>query len=577
MWRNPYLYLIGILVIISFVFYPVLFSDVIYWTGGKNLSNTPTIKWLGLSFHLINTILVYFFVAFLFKKPTWGLLVALLWGIHPLHADVVAWTSRQGNLFTSIFYLLSLLSYLFYLRAEEKTRKKWVFYGISILAFGATAYLQHLAWVNLLVFFILDFFEKRNWNKKIWWDKAPLIIVLVIGLQIGIDSSPSYIANTVISSGQKTLLSGYALLTYVGKFFVPLNSGLINPVIIDKTSLLLGILGIVLTGGFLAMLLYRKGEILNREFTMGLLFFLLHLLPALLIPTDGYLLWIAYKAYLPYIGLCMVGVGLYSFLVKKDKPIIYYPLLIIIVLVWGYAAWQRTTTWQSSEDLLTQSIQKYPNDELAYYLRGNIYLNKQQYEQAFADLDKANLIRPDAITTFQLSHTLYKLNDFETSIKGYERAIAMNPALANTFRYYIDMAFNYAFIYDAQKARDFLAKAETLANTNDLKAEWHLTYGMYYIRYLEFDKALEQCQKALSLNPNMVEAYTNIGTIKLYGGKLDEAITNLKKAYTLRPNDKIILGNLAATYRDKKDTVMANYYAQKYQEIEAKAKQKINK
>ncbi|GAB4473831.1 MAG: hypothetical protein OHK0057_19790 [Thermoflexibacter sp.] len=222
--------------------------------------------------------------------------------------------------------------------------------------------------------------------------------------------------------------------------------------------------------------------------------------------------------------------------------------------------------------LLTQVIQNYPKDELAYYLRGNIYLWEKNYEKAHQDLDKANLLNPDAVTTFQLAHVLNKLNDFKNSIKAYDLAVKMRPDLANTFRYLLDMAFNSAYIYDAPKAKEFFAKAEPLATTNELKAEWYLYYAMYYIRYLDFDEAIESCEKALSFNPSLADAYTNLGTVKLYQGKLDEALAYLKQADALKPNDKIILGNLAVCYRDKKDTLMANYYAQRYQLLTGKDK-----
>jgi tetratricopeptide (TPR) repeat protein len=337
--------------------------------------------------------------------------------------------------------------------------------------------------------------------------------------------------------------------------------------------LLIGALVIASCVGLIAFLFIRRNTILvHRNTIFAFLFFLLHILPALLVPIDGYFMWSAYKSYIPYIGLSLLVVGLFQLLFSQADRKMSFALVLAPCLVLAYLSYQRAVEWQSTKNLLSGVIEEYPNDELAYYLRGNIFLSEKKYEEAFKDLDKANLLRPDAITTFQLAHVLHKLNDFETSIKGYDMAVKMQPSLANTFRYYLDMAFNNAFIYDAPKSRELFAKAEPLATTNELKAEWHLYYAMYYIRYLEFDKAIASCEKALSFNPNLADAYTNIGTVKLYQGKLDEAVNYLKKADALQPNDKIILGNLAACYRDKKDTVMANYYAQRYQLLTGKDK-----
>ncbi|SFE82368.1 tetratricopeptide repeat protein [Thermoflexibacter ruber] len=570
MWRSPYIFLIGILILICTVYYPSLDRDIIYWSGGRNLSNLATIPWLNLAFHLVNTLVVYFFVSTLLRNFWVGLAVTLFWGIHPLHADILSATARQGNLLFYGFYLLSLLFYLLYLRFIGT---RWLLYGISLLCFGIAAYLQPLAWITPLVFFLLDYFEHRKWERQSYIDKLPFVGLLILSLFIGINTAPSYFTNLVPSTFQKLWLGGYALGVYVSKFFVPLYWNIINPLTLDKSILLIGALVVASCVGLIAFLFIRRRTLLvHRNTVFALLFFLLHILPTLVVPVDGYLMWVAYKSYVSYVGLSLFVVALYQLLFRQADKKMSLALVIIPCLVLAYVSYQRTIEWQSTKKLLTDVIEEYPNDELAYYLRGNIFLSEKNYEEAFKDLDKANLLRPDALTTFQLAHVLNKLNDFETSIKGYEMAVKMQPSLENTFRYYLDMAFNNAYIYNAPKARELFAKAEPLATTNELKAEWYLYYAMYYIRYLEFDKAIEHCEKALSLNPVLADAYTNLGTVKLYQGKLDEAVAYLKKADALKPNDKIILGNLAVCYRDKKDTLMANYYAQKYQLLTGKDK-----
>lgn len=570
MWRSPYIFLIGILILICTAYYPSLSRDIVYWAGGRNLSNLATIPWLNLAFHLVNALVVYFFVSTLLRNFWVGLIVTLFWGIHPLHADILSATARQGNLLFYSFYLMSLLFYLLYLRFIGT---RWLFYGISLLCFGIAAYLQPLAWITFLVFFLLDYFEHRKRERQSYIDKLPFVGILILSLFIGINTAPSYFTNLVPSTFQKLWLGGYALGVYVSKFFVPLYWSIINPLVLDKSILLIGAVVVASCVGLIAFLFIRRRTLLvHRNTVFALLFFLLHILPTLVVPVDGYLMWAAYQSYIPYIGLSLFVVALYQLLFSQADKKVSFVLVIVPCLVLAYVSYQRTVEWQSTKSLLTDVIEEYPNDELAYYLRGNIFLSEKNYEAAFKDLDKANLLRPDAITTFQLAHVLNKLNDFETSIKGYEMAVKMQPSLENTFRYYLDMAFNNAYIYNVPKARELFAKAEPLATTNELKAEWHLYYAMYYIRYLEFDKAIESCEKALSLNPVLADAYTNLGTVKLYQGKLDEAVAYLKKADALKPNDKIILGNLAVCYRDKKDTLMANYYAQKYQLLTGKDK-----
>lgn len=578
MWRNRYLYssvalLVALLATIA-VFYPTLDKDTIYWAGGKNLSNLLSVSWLGLVLHLINVLAVYFFTLLVFRKPLVAVSLCLLWGLHPMHADTVAWIVRQNTLVSSIFYLFSLSFYMLYVRRQGE-QKQWLFYGVSLALFGVAAYFQRYALIAPLTFFLLDFFEKRKLQQNTWIDKLPLLLFLALSWYFGMHSSQTPLSDETISLFQKLWLGGYALSVYVAKFFVPISLTLINPfsaALLSKFVLLWGAFVVFGLITLLIICIVRKKILLNEEFTFGLLFFLLHFLPSLILPLEGNLVWIAYKAYLPYLGLFYALIGLYYFFVRQSKLVVSIILTLVLALPLGYLSWQRSTLWKSTTALLTEVIEKYPKDGLAYYLRGNIYLRNKMYEAAFADLDKANLLQPEPMTTFLLAHAIHKLKDYKTSITAYERAVSMQPNLASTFRYNIDMAVNNTFNYDAPKARELFKQAEFMANDSLLKAEYHLGYGLYLTVYVEYDKAVQNYEQAIRLNPYLADAYANIGTIKLYINKVDEAISYLKRAEVLLPNDKIVMGNLANCYASKKDTVTANYYTQKYNIIVANEK-----
>jgi protein O-mannosyl-transferase len=535
----------------------------------------PTIPGLSLFLHALNALLIYSFIATTFRNLLLALAAMLLWGLHPLHADSVAWIIRQNSLSHTICYMLALLSYVLYLRGENRQKKK-IFYGLALITFVGAAFFQKMALVIPMAFFLLDYFENRIKVKNEWWlDKLPFVGLAILSWFISINATPpDYAEEALIPLGQKVSLGGYALWVYLSKIFAPLELTLINPSHIDASVTALGAVSVFATLMVLALFavfIFRKKVFLNKGFTIGILFFLLHLSPALVLPIDGYLLWIAYKSYIPYLGIVISMISLYQFLFSNRQLWLGGALILLLSSALGYLAWQRSNDWKSTQVLLTQVIKKYPRYPIPYFLRGNLYLRDKHYAQAKSDFETVNSLRPDILSTFLLGHIFHKLRDYKTSIVAYEKVAGAQPALANTFRYLVDMGLNKANLFDPNTANQFLKKAEPLANTPELRAELHLAYGIYYSVYGIYDKSLEKYQEAIKQNPQYVDAYINLGTLTLlYSKKIDEAINYLKKAEMLAPTDSIVLGNLANCYAKKKDTITANYYAERYKQLVGK-------
>lgn len=578
MWRNQNFYLLvvllAVLLAIMAVFYPTLDRDAIYWAGGKNLIAYVGVQWLSLTLHLACVLAVYFFTLLAFRKPLVAVALCFLWSIHPMHTDTIAWVARQNTLVSSIFYLLSLSFYLVYVRRQGE-QKQWLFYGISLALFGVAAYFQRYALIAPIAFSLLDFLEKRRFLQDSWIDKLPFLLLIVLSWYFGTHSSQVQLPNEVIPLFQKLWLGGYALSLYIAKFFVPISLTLINPFSVGLLSKFILLFGAFVILGILALFivsLVRKKVLINEEFSFGLLFCIVHFLPSLAPPLDGNLVWVSYKAYLPYLGLFYALVGLYHFFVKQSKFVVSLALVLLLALPLGYLSWQRATLWKSSLALFTEVIEKYPKDALAYFLRGNVYMGKKTYDLAIKDLDKANLLQPDAITPFIMGHALYRLNDYKTSIKAYERATSMQSDLATTFRYSIDMAVNMASTNDKIKAEVLLKQAEKLATDNTLKVEYLLGCGLYYSALSQYELAVQNYKKAIEINSSAIEAYKNIGAIRIYQKRIEEAVAYLKRAEVIAPYDKAVLMNLANCYANKKDTLRADYYQNQYNWVIANEK-----
>lgn len=77
---------------------------------------------VNLVFHLLNVILVFAFIYLLTGFWQSASLVALLFGIHPMHVESVAWISERKDVLYTFFYFSSLLTYIYYIKLKSYSR-----------------------------------------------------------------------------------------------------------------------------------------------------------------------------------------------------------------------------------------------------------------------------------------------------------------------------------------------------------------------------------------------------------------------------------------------------------------------
>jgi len=134
-----------------------------------------------LLFHLLNVILVYFFVYFLFDK-NWLLAfgAALFFGVHPMHVESVTWISERKDVLYAFFFLAGLLVY-----ARRPDGKGWGSLGLVFVLFLLSCLSKSAAVVFPLVLLLIDFLQKRKFNFGLVAEKVPprfpIMTCLVLG------------------------------------------------------------------------------------------------------------------------------------------------------------------------------------------------------------------------------------------------------------------------------------------------------------------------------------------------------------------------------------------------------------
>ena len=184
-----------------------------------------------LFIHILNVWLVYLLVRHIATSVTnwteariyWTAFgVALVFGIHPLQVESVAWMSASKILLSSLFYLLATYTFIYYIE-----RGKAIYY-IQTLFLFVCAYCskEQVVVFPLWLLLLMYIYGNSLKSKEVWTVLAPFfVLALFMGLVFALGTRSTSILEETnprdYTWWQRFVFSCYALVEYVCKFFVP--------------------------------------------------------------------------------------------------------------------------------------------------------------------------------------------------------------------------------------------------------------------------------------------------------------------------------------------------------------------
>lgn len=171
-------------------------------------------------YHLDNLLLHLGVTALIFLFALqWGLnmraaaLATLLFGIHPMHVESVAWVTARKDVLYSIFYMLALCQYLRYLK-----HRRWGAYGLSICFCLMSLLAKPMALSLPLIFLVCDWFKERKLEMRIFIEKVPHLIFIIPIVWITYSLNVRIPGKDVLESA---LIWTWTLTFYIKKFLFP--------------------------------------------------------------------------------------------------------------------------------------------------------------------------------------------------------------------------------------------------------------------------------------------------------------------------------------------------------------------
>ncbi len=393
-----------------------------------------------LIFHLLNIVLVFFLIFTLSRRIEAAFITALLFAIHPLHVESVAWISERKDVMYAFFYIASLISYVYYLK---KNKLKYLIFTAILFVFSL---LSKSAAVTLPVLLLLfDFYYKRKLTRVLILEKLPFFALSIFFGILAIISQKSSGAMLELvdrfSIFDRFFIIFYGINFYLLKLFAPLNLSAIHcyPVKINGMLPLEYYIAPLII--LIIVFLIFKSKKICHEIVFGTLFFLISISIVLKIIPLGMDVVAERNTYVPYIGLFFIIGMFYTYVVdnkfkfsKKLKPILRIVLAIYIVFL-SILCYQRTKVWKDSISLFSDVIEKHPEFPQAYYIRGIEKINRKDFNGAVSDFDKA--IKLDSVfidAYLNRANSRYYIKDFDGSMSDFNKIIELAPNNANAYK-----------------------------------------------------------------------------------------------------------------------------------------------
>ncbi len=414
-------------------------------------------------FHAVNTFLVGVLACRLIdaegspKKPlfsfTFVAVSALLFGLHPLHVESVAWISERKDVLSGFFFLFALLSYVRYATSSEK---RWLHYCAALVFFLLALMSKPMALTLPVVLLILDYYplKRRFGLKTAILEKIPFGLLALFSAVMTLAAQTTASAFTS-SLWERALVSVRAYVFYLEKLALPLDLSPFYP-IFPKPELASPeylIAPLVLLG--LAVFCFIKRK--SRAYTATYAFFLVTLLPVIgIVQISSHLAADRYT-YLPSLAPFMLaGIGAAS-LASTYKW--RNATLISAVVLFGllaFASNRQVHVWKDSVSLWSRVIEKYPYVYLAYNNRAVAHTQQGRYSEAITDLEKSIEMAPDFMPAYiNLADARKKTGRKDLAADVYTSALTVN---ANNAEILFERGLTYYNMGEFNKAAgDFTA------------------------------------------------------------------------------------------------------------------------
>jgi Tfp pilus assembly protein PilF len=473
--------------------------------------------------HSIAAILLFLTLQYMTGAFWRSAFVAAVFAIHPLHVESVAWIAERKDVLSGVFFMLTLLAYVHYVRAPSIWRYLMVVF-VFALGLMSKPMLVTLPFVLLL----LDYWplgrireEGSNVGRQLFKlavEKIPLIVLSAVSSVVTFVAQKGAVGETeqlsVLARINNAVVSYVA---YIWQMLWPMRLAVFYPHPENRLPLLeiIASLLLLICLTVLAIALRKQRPYLIT----GWLWYLGMLVPVIGLVQVGWQGHADRYTYLPQIGLYIAGTWAFADLTAswRRRRVLLGAAALLVVTALSCSAWIQTSYWRDSETLFRHALAVTANNDVAENNLGIVFLREGKVDQAISLLQAAVDLRPDNSPAHEnLAKALLQKGQVTDALVHYRKLLKLQPD----------------------------------------NIEVHNIVGTVLIQQGRISEGVEEWQKVLAIQPDNGNAMSNLAWV--FATSPDDPLRDGKRAVQLAEDAMrisgrripIIFRTLAAAYAE---------------------------
>jgi tetratricopeptide (TPR) repeat protein len=499
-----------------------------------------------IAIHAANTVLLYFVARRLFvlalsrhneENPAAidvslaAAFAALLFAVHPLRVESVAWITERRDVLSLLFVLASTLTYLRSI-ADPGHRRIW--YGMSLAAFVCALLSKATSMTLPAVFVLLNLYplnrlrvsSSRAEVRDVLLEIAPFAVFAGAAVVLSIVALHP---PTQLPLSAKIAVSAYSLAFYLGKTILPTGLAPLyempQHVAPAEPRFLIGYTVCV---AFAAALWTMR-----RRWPGGvaaLIAFVVISLPMLGIVQNGPQIAADRYTYHSSPALALFAAGALFFALRVPKPVARAGAGALVIVL-ALATAEQTTTWRDSLHLWTRVLAVDSGSAIAHSGLATI-----DYKSGNVDGGMSHSLRAVALApSYPEAHNdlgvgFARKGQLADAAIHYEHAIELQPT-------YDEALNNLGVVIAAEGLLDSAVVLFRRAlSINPDYADAHVNWGNALVRARRLDEAIPHYKEAIAARPDHEDAYHNWGVALAQKGQLADAADRFRRVLAINPN-----------------------------------------
>jgi Flp pilus assembly protein TadD len=520
-----------------------------------------------LLLHTANAILLFLALRGLTGAVWRSALVAALFALHPLHVESVAWAAERKDVLSTLFWMLTLVAYLGYVRRQGLGR-----YALVALAFTLGLLAKPMLVTLPCVLLLLDVWPLRRWQPgqpqsaavagRLLLEKAPLFALAAVSSAITFWAQRRGGAVASLEVFPLDVRLGNAVVAYVRYLWLMLWPSSLAVFYPHPGAALpfWQVGGATLVLAVLTVLIIHERQ-RHPYLLVGWLWYLGTLVPVLGIVQVGEQALADRYTYVPLIGVFLALVWGMVDLIPcfRYRGVVLAAAAAAVLVALTVATRNQVRCWHDRATLWAHAAQADPDNHLAHYNLGVILLEQGQRDRAREEFQEAVRARPtDWLAHNNLGTLAQQRGDHEEAAYHFAAALKSRPEQPSVRG---NLGLALAMQGQLPEAR---SQFDAALRVDPTDAELHNGLGMTLGMMGDAGGAAGEFTEAIRLNPRHAEAHFNLGVTRENLGRPAEALVCYGQAVELRPNVSRYRASLASCLQEQG---RAEDAAREYQEL----------